>query len=185
MPSASQGYATPLNLPNPFPGNTPQQGGPYFTAGVPSSGTSCVQTLTIGGTPTGGGFTLLFGGQSTGFITWSATDATLEANIAAALNGLTTVGPSGVAVTAGTGSSGIGTYLITFQAQNEKLTVPAILPGRNQFTGTNPTLAVAVTTVGVTATLRGCLPGTRVANRLTGLVYRNTGTPTNPTWTNP
>ena len=31
--------------------------GPYENAGVPSAGTSEVQTLTIGGTPTGGTFT--------------------------------------------------------------------------------------------------------------------------------
>jgi hypothetical protein len=37
----------------------------YQSAGAPSAGTSEIQTLTIGGTPTGGTFTLAFDGFQT------------------------------------------------------------------------------------------------------------------------
>ncbi len=40
-------------------------------AGAPSAGTSEVQTLTIGGTPTGGTFTIHFEGFTSSAITWS------------------------------------------------------------------------------------------------------------------
>ena len=56
MPSASQGYAPALPASSPFPGNQPQQGGPYFCRRHPVTGVSAVQTLTLGGTPTGGTF---------------------------------------------------------------------------------------------------------------------------------
>lgn len=180
MPNATQGFAPPVQTPNPFPGNVPQQGGPYVSAGAPSAGTSCVQTLTTGGTPTAGSFTLIFGNQATGAIVWSATDATFEANIATALNALSDIGTSGVAVTAGTGSSGIGTYLITFQNQNADLTVPAIVVGSNSLTGTAPTVAVAVTTAGVTATLRGGYPGTVVYDYVNNKEWVNVGTAAAP-----
>lgn len=182
MPSASQGYALPLPAQYPFPGNQPQQGGPYFTAGAPVSGTSCVQTVTIGGTPTGGSFTLIFGGQATGAIAWTSTDATLASNIATALNALTNVGPNGVAGAVGTGSSGIGTYTVTFQGQNANLTVPAIVVGANSMTGTSPTVSVAVTTAGVTATLRGAETGTTVVDYTTNRSYIQAGTPTAPSY---
>jgi hypothetical protein len=162
MPSASQGFALPVPSRNPFPGNQPQQGGPYFNAGAPIAGTSAVQTVTLGGTPTGGSFQLTFSGQTTAAIAWTATDATLAANIAAALNALTNVGPSGVAGAVGTGSSGIGTYTVTFQNQNAELTVPTMLVAANHLLGTSPTVAVAVTTTGVSSTIRGALPGTVV-----------------------
>jgi hypothetical protein len=162
MPNASQGYANPLPATNPFPGNQPQAGGPYFSAGAPVAGTSCVQTVTLGGSPTGGSFTLYFGNQTTGAIAWTATDATLAANIAAALNALSNVGPSGVVGAVGTGSSGVGTYTVTFSGQNADLTVPAILVASNKLSGMAPTVTVAVTTAGVTSTCRGALPGTVV-----------------------
>ena len=50
------------------------------------------QTLLFGAGITGGTFTLSFNGQTTGPITWSASAATLRANIVAALNALSTVG---------------------------------------------------------------------------------------------
>src|SRR5581483_7837389 len=52
-----------------------------------------VQTITLGGTPTGGTFTLLYPSGNGGYdvagpITWNATGATLAANIQAALDAL-------------------------------------------------------------------------------------------------
>lgn len=182
MPKLTTGYAAPLQPTNPFPQFAPQPGGPYDCAGAPSNGTSCVQTVTIGGTPTGGTFTLLFGGLATGTIAWTATDATLASNIANALNALPNVGASGTVGAVGTGSSGIGTYTVTFQNQNAALTVPAIYPGSNNMAGTAPTVAVAVTTAGTTATLRGAVTGTQVTDYVGVKEWTNTGSPTSPTF---
>ena len=173
MPSLAKGYAPPPITPNPFPNFAPQQGGPYSCSGAPVGGTSCVQTVTIGGTPTGGTFTLIFGGLVTGSIAWTATDATLASNIAAALNALPNVGASGVVGAVGTGSSGIGTYTVTFQNQDQQLTVPAIIPGQNNMAGTAPTVAVAVTTAGVSSTLRGSYAGTQIADYTGPRMYTN------------
>ena len=149
---------------------------------APLAGTSCVQTLTIGGTPTGGSFTLLFNGQATGAIAWTATDATLESNIANALAAMPSIGLSGVTVAAGTGSSGIGSYTITFAAQNANQTVPSIFAGSNNMTGTSPTIAMAVTTTGVTGTIRGVYAGTEIVNYTNVAQYTNTGSVNVPNW---
>ena len=69
---------------------------PLTNAGAPSAGTNEVQTLTIGGTPTGGSFTITFKGFTSGAITWSATNATLLANINTALAAMPSVGASGL-----------------------------------------------------------------------------------------
>jgi hypothetical protein len=66
--------------------------GPYEVAGAPVQGTNEVQTLTIGGTPTGGTFKLAFDGHTSGPITWTDVDATLLANIQAALDAMSNVG---------------------------------------------------------------------------------------------
>ena len=88
--------------------------GPYENAGVPSAGTSEVQTLTIGGTPTGGTFTLTYDGQTTAAISWSATNNTLRDNVDTALEALTNIGTGGVTTAVGTMTSGVGTLTITF-----------------------------------------------------------------------
>ncbi len=49
-------------------------------------GTAAVQTITFGGTITGGNFTLTFAGTSTGAIAWSPNATTLAANMQAALS---------------------------------------------------------------------------------------------------
>ena len=157
--------------------------GPYENAGVPGAGTSEVQTLTIGGTPTGGTFKLAFDGQTTEPITWSATDATLVANIDAALEALTNIGTSGVTVADSTLTSGIGDATITFGGNLAKLAVNTITVANNSLTGTAPTLAVVETTPGVTATFRGAKIGALVTDTTNGKLYINTGTALAPTWT--
>ena len=77
-------------------------------------GTNEVQTLTFGGTPTGGTFTLTFDGYTTAPISWSSTNATLVANIDAALEALPNIGAGGVTVAVGTMTNGIGTITVTF-----------------------------------------------------------------------
>jgi hypothetical protein len=154
-----------------------------INTGAPTNGTTEVQTLTIGGTPEGGMFELAFEGQVTAPITWSATDNTLLASINTALRALATIGASGITATAGTLSSGIGTVTLTFGGNLVKLVVPTISVALNSLTGTSPTLAVAETTPGVTATERGAGIGALLINISNGAVYSNAGTSLAPDWT--
>jgi hypothetical protein len=153
-------------------------------AGAPSAGTSEVQTLTLGGTPTGGTFKLAFQGQTTAAITWTATDATLVSNIDAALEALPTIGTGNVTTAAGTVSSGIGTITLTFAGNLGKMVVPLITVASNDLTGTSPTLAIAETTPGVDASFRGAPKGALLIREDTGVLHSNTGTAgLAPTWT--
>lgn len=154
-----------------------------FTAGAPTAGVNEIQTLTIGGTPTGGTFKLTFDGQTTAAITWTATDATLVTNVDTALEALANIGTTGVTTAAGTVSSGIGTITITFTGNNAAKAVNTITVADNSLTGTAPTLAVAETTAGVTASGRGAPKGAKLTDTTNGLAYINTGTALVPVWT--
>lgn len=153
------------------------------TAGAPTAGTDEIQTITIGGTPTGGTFKLRFKGQDTAPITWSATNATLVANIDAALEALAGVGASGVTTAVGTMTAGIGTITVTFTGALGKRAVATMSVSDNSLTGTSPTVAVAETTPGVTASGRGAPKGAHLTDTTNGKEYINTGTTTAPTWT--
>lgn len=152
-------------------------------AGAPADGTNEVQTLTIGGTPNGGTFKLAYEGQTTGPITWSATNSTLLANINAALDALATVKTGGIVASAGTLTNGIGTILLTFGANLAKLVVALVSVANNSLTGTAPTLAIEETTPGVTATGRGAAIGALMVDTTNKKLYINTGTALAPTWT--
>jgi hypothetical protein len=115
-----------------------------------------VQTITFGGTPTGGTFTLTFQGVTTAAISWSATNATLVSNIDTALEALSTVGTGGVTTAVGTMTAGIGTITATFTGGNlTKKLLSVMTADASSLTGTVPTVSVAVTTPGVDATYRG------------------------------
>lgn len=157
--------------------------GPFENAGVPGAGTSEVQTLTFGGTPTGGTFKLAFDGQTTAPITWSATNNTLRDNVDAALEALTNIGSGGVTTAVGTMTAGIGTLTITFAGNQAALAVNTITVANNSLTGTAPTLAVEETTPGVMADFRGAKKGALVTDTTNGKLYINTGTALAPTWT--
>jgi hypothetical protein len=153
-------------------------------SGVPGAGTDEIQTLTIGGTPTGGTFKLRFEGLTTAAITWSATNATLVANIDTALEALPSIGTGNVTTAVGTAVAGIGTITITFVGALAKKAVPTIVVASNDMTGTVPTVAVAETTPGVTAAYRGAATGSMLVNTATGIIYVNTSTTAgSPTWT--
>lgn len=156
---------------------------PYLNAGAPSAGTNAIQTLTIGGTPTAGTFRLGFAGETTGPITWSATNATLLANIQAALDALNGLVSTDVVAAAGTLSSGIGTITLTFGNNYARTPVSTITIASNSLTGTSPTLANATTTAGVSATGRGAAKGGQLIDTTNGIIYINTGTSLSPTWT--
>lgn len=155
----------------------------YSSAGAPGAGTNEVQTLTIGGTPTGGSFKLSFKGWVTAAINWSATNATLLAAIDAALEALPVIGTGGVATAAGTLTAGIGTVTITFNGAGvQKRAQPNIAVAANNLTGTSPTLAVAETTPGVDAAGLGAPAGASLIRADTGARYQNLGTPQAPNW---
>jgi hypothetical protein len=158
-------------------------GTPLQNAGAPGAGTDEVQTLTIGGTPTGGTFKLAYAGFTTAAIAWSATNATLLANVDAALEALPTIGTGGVTTAAGTLTAGIGTITLTFAGNLGKRAVPTITVANNSLTGTSPTVAVAETTPGVTAFGIGAPKGALVLDTTNGALYQNTGTAAAPAWT--
>lgn len=154
------------------------------SAGAPSAGTSEVQTLTIGGTPTGGSFKIYFEGFTSSSITWSATDATLLANLQAAIDALPSLGTNGFIAAAGTLTDGIGTITLTAGGNRAKQALGSVLScPTNALTGTAPTLAVAETTPGVDASFRGAGKGAIVSDTTNGKAYINTGTALVPVWT--
>lgn len=152
-------------------------------AGAPAAGTDEVQTITIGGTPTAGSFTLTLDGYTTGAIAWSATNNTLIANIDAALEALVNIGTGGVTTAVGTMTAGIGTATVTFVGNNGKRAI-SLMTSTSSLTGTDPTLAVTETTPGVDASFRNIAgKGQVVSDTTNGKLYINTGTSIAPTWT--
>lgn len=157
------------------------QGGILASAGVPSNGVNAVETLTFGGTITGGTFALQFLGNTTGPIAWSATNATLISNISTALNALNTVGSGGFTVAAGTLTNGIGTLTATAGANIGLVAIPVFAVVNNSLAGTSPTLAVALTTAGTQADGRKSIKGTLCVGG-DGKLYQNAGVPLAPAW---
>lgn len=160
-----------------------RESGALTNAGAPADGTSEVQTLTFGGTPTGGTFKLSFKGYTTAAISWSATNATLVSNIDTALEALAVIGSGGVTTAVGTMTAGIGTITLTFAGALGKKAVPLVAVALNSLTGTSPTLEVAETTPGVDGTYRTAGKGNLLLDTTNGVAYINTGTTNAPTWT--
>jgi hypothetical protein len=157
--------------------------GVYPTSGVPSAGTSEIQTITTSGTISGGTFTLSFEGFTTAAITWSSTNATLVANIDAALEALPNIGTGGVTTAVGTATAGVGTFTVTF-AGNLAAKAVGLMTATSSLTGSGAAVAVTETTPGVDATFRGAPKGALAVNTATGVLYANTGTGgLAPTWT--
>lgn len=104
--------------------------------------TNEVQTVTITGGPTGGTFTLSFGGQTTAPIAHDA----LASDVAAALVALSTVG-NNVTVTGAAG----GPYTVTFVRSLGGMDVDQLVASASFTGGTAPAIAVATTTAGGTA----------------------------------
>lgn len=155
--------------------------GTRYSAGAPVAGTSEVQTLTIGGTPTGGTMKLSFEGRISGAITWSATNATLLANMNTAFDAAYGIGS--IVAAAGTLTAGIGTVTLTFGGNYALRAVPTMTVAENALTGTAPTLAIAETTPGVNASARGAARGALLVDTTNGTLYQNTGTGVAPVWT--
>lgn len=122
------------------------------------TGSSEVQTISVTGSPTGGTFTLTYGGQTTAAIPYNASLAAVQAalqalpNIGSGFEGLSPLSgyqtyPGGVVVTGTPGTS----YVVTFQGALANLNVPAITATPSLTGGTSPSVSVAQTTQGVTA----------------------------------
>ena len=145
-------------------------------AGVGGPGSNnTVQTITLGGTPTGGSFTLTSGLFTSAAINWSATTNTIVANVQTALDTMFSAGlatTTNAIATAGTITSGIGTILVTFQGYLQT-SAQQPMTSTSSLTGTAPTLAVTLTTTGGTTTQTGALPVQYVNNSIT---------PFSPTW---
>lgn len=155
----------------------------YQNAGAPVNGTNEVDTLTIQTSTSAGTFTLTTaGGRTTAPITWSATDATLIADIDAKLEALSAIGTGGVTVAAGTGSSGIGTYTITFTGKNAASDAALLSIGTNSLTGgTAPT--ITTTTAGVAGTFTNAKTGDLLEDTSNGELYQNLSTTAGaPNW---
>lgn len=156
----------------------------YSYPGPPSNGTNEVDTLTTQTGTNGGTFTIsVANGRTTAPITWSATNATLIANVDAALEALPNIGVGGVTTAAGSLTAGIGTITITFTGKNATTDFPALSIGTNSLTGgAAPTLST--TTAGVTATFRNAQPGDILIDSVTpGLYFNTSATLYAPTWT--
>lgn len=104
-----------------------------------------VQTVTISGTPTGGDFVLVFGGQATTDIAYNATAATVQA----ALQALSTIGAGNVTVTGGAG----GPYTVTFTGTLAGTNVDQLTATGNFTGGTSPSIAVSTGTPGAAGQL--------------------------------
>jgi hypothetical protein len=156
----------------------------YSYAGVPSNGTSEIDTLTIQSSTSGGTFTVcVASGRCTQAISWNATNATLVANVDTALEALPNIGTGGVTTAVGTMTAGIGTITITGAGKNAKMDMPTLSIGTNSLTGgAAPTLTT--TTAGVSATYRSAATGTLLVDSTTPDLYINDSTTANsPTWT--
>lgn len=156
----------------------------YEFAGIPSNGTSEIDTLTIQASTTSGTFTItIANGRTSAPITWSATNATLVANVDAALEAMTQIGTGGVTTAVGSMTAGIGTITITAAGKNAKMDFPLLSIGTNSLVGgTAPTLTT--TTAGVAATFRDARAGALLVDTVTPDLYINDSTTaSSPTWT--
>ena len=114
----------------------------YLLTGY-SYAADAVQAVTINGSPTGGTFTLSFGGNTTSAIAYNA-PANGTGSVQSALAALSSIGSGNVAVTGGNG----GPYTVRFigtlaGAQESTMTAASSLTG-----GTSPSVSVVTSAVG-------------------------------------
>lgn len=162
----------------------------YQYAGVPSNGTSEIDTLTIQAATAGGTFTItIANGRTSAPISWSATNATLVANVDAALEAMTQIGTGGVTTAVGTMTAGIGTITITMAGKNARMDFPLLSIGTNSLVASTPTPdpsapTLTTTTPGVEATYRSAKTGQLLVDTVTPDLYINDSvTAGSPTWT--
>ncbi len=145
-------------------------------AATPVNGTDEVLIATVSGIPTAGTFRLKFQGFITATIAFDATAAVVQA----ALVALASIGAGGVVVT---GSAG-GPWTLTFAGNLGKLAITDLITITDNLLtgGTTPTVGIAESVPGVSATQRGAAKGTTLIDTANGLYYQNTGTALAPVW---
>jgi hypothetical protein len=104
------------------------------------TGVSEVQTVTLGGTPTAGTFTITFQGQTTAGIAYNATGAAVQA----ALQALSNIGTGNVTVAGAAG----GPYTLTFAGALGNQDVPQVTASNAGLTPPTATVTPATTTPG-------------------------------------
>jgi hypothetical protein len=125
-----------------FGGHDMVESGVFSAASAVLGGVNEQQTITITGTPTGGGFTLTYNGATTASILFSASAATVQA----ALELLPNIGSGQVACT---GGALPGTpVIVTFTGQLAKQNVNQMTAAHTFTGGTTPAIAVTTTTPG-------------------------------------
>lgn len=116
---------------------------PTDTDAALTAATNEVQSVTITGTPTGGTFTLSYGGQTTAAIPYNATSAQVQT----ALRALSTVGSTGATVTGGPGPG--SPFTVTFGGLLAGANIAQLTSSAASLTGgTTPAVVVATTTPG-------------------------------------
>ncbi|MFA6243498.1 MAG: hypothetical protein WC655_21335 [Candidatus Hydrogenedentales bacterium] len=123
---------------------------------TPRAGVIETQTVTIGGTPTGGDFKLAFRGVETAAIAFDAAAATVQT----ALQALASIGAGNATVA---GSAG-GPYTVTFAGELVREAQPLLTLANNGLTGgTAPGVTIAEGTAGVSRICAGyVIPETTV-----------------------
>lgn len=106
------------------------------------NGTNEVQTITPGGTISGGTWTITWGGETTGAIPYNATAAEIQAF----LERFAAVRPGDIVVAGGPVSSGAVT--LTFQGQYAATNPAQVTVSAASLTGSTPTLTPSTTTAG-------------------------------------
>lgn len=115
----------------------------FLASSVTPGGTDEQQTATIGGTPTGGTFTLTFRGATTTALAFNAAATAVED----ALESLSTVGPGNVRVTGGPGP---GTpYTVRFHGDLGRQDIELMTASGASLTGgTSPGVTIATSVAG-------------------------------------
>lgn len=114
-----------------------------------SRGANAVQSVILSGAPTGGTFTLAFGGVPTSPIPFNADAAT----VAAALVAVPGIGSNNVAVTGTPGS-----WQVTFTGSLGTAPMPLLVAASSLTGGTSPSVQVATVTAGRLAAGQGLSP---------------------------
>ena len=117
-----------------------------IVAQVTSAAASEVQTLTPGGTLSGGTYTLIVSGAQTDPLAFNANAAAIKAAIEAALTRVYGLPSGTVNVTGGPLNSGVATVTFTGACANQPQPLIQVI---NALTGAAPTVTVARTTPGV------------------------------------
>ena len=112
---------------------------PFIVATKIGTGTNEKQIVTLGGSPTGGTFTLTYSGQTTGTIAYNASAATVDT----ALEALSNIGSGDVSVT---GSDG-GPWTVEFTGALADTDVALLTADASSLVGTNEQQIITLGTV--------------------------------------